>query len=304
MNLEKYLDIAPEVKEALSNGKPVVALESTIIAHGMPYPDNIEVALHVEDIIRENGAVPATIGIIKGKLKVGLSKEEIEYLGTAKNVWKVSRRDFPLVCAKGYDGATTVAGTMIIAAMAGIKVFVTGGIGGVHRGWNETFDVSADLEELGRTNVAVVCAGCKSILDIPATLEYLETKGVPVITYRSDEFPAFFSRSSGVKAEITAGTSAEIAEFIATKIDLGLDGGVLIANPIDSENEVRYEAIEPLIIHALEDAKREGITGKRITPFLLTRIKDLTGGESLEANKQLVFSNAKLGAKIASKINR
>lgn len=304
MNLDNYLEISPEVKEALDNKKPVVALESTIIAHGMPYPDNVKVALEVENIIRQYGAIPATIGIIKGKLKVGLSKEEIEYLGTVKNVWKVSRRDLPMVCLKGYDGATTVAGTMIIADMAGIKVFVTGGIGGVHRGWNESLDISADLKELANTNVAVVCAGCKSILDIPATLEYLETMGVPVITYRSDSFPAFFSRNSGCKAEVQFGTSKEIADLLATKIDLGLDGGVLIANPVEPEDEVAYEKMEPAIIHALEDAKREGISGKRITPFLLTRIKDLTGGESLEANKKLVYNNAKLGAKIASQINR
>ena len=304
MNLEKYLEISSEVKEALDNNKAVVALESTIIAHGMPYPDNVKVALEVENIVRENGAIPATIGIIHGKLKVGLSKDEIEYLGTAKNVWKVSRRDFPMVCLKGFDGATTVAGTMIVADMAGIKVFVTGGIGGVHRGWNESFDISADLKELANTNVAVVCAGCKSILDIPATLEYLETMGVPVITYKSDEFPAFFSRNSGCKAEARLDTSKEIADLISTKLELGLAGGILIANPVALEDEVPYEQMEPAIKQALEDAKTEAVSGKRITPYLLTRIKDITGGESLEANKKLVFSNARLGAEIASQIKQ
>ena len=300
MNLEKYLDVAPEVQKALAEGKAVVALESTIIAHGMPYPDNIEVAAMVEDIIRANGAVPATIGIIGGRLKVGLTKEEIKYLGTAKGVWKVSRRDFPIVCSRGYDGATTVAGTMIIAAMAGIKVFVTGGIGGVHRGWEESFDISADLQELANTDVAVVCAGCKSILDIPATLEYLETMGVPVITYRSDEFPAFFSRYSGCKSEMRIDKTEEIAKLITTKYELGLSGGMLIANPVEPEYEVRYEKMEPAIVQALADAKSEGVYGKRMTPFLLSRIKDITGGESLEANKHLVFNNAKVGAKIAA----
>ena len=283
----------------MENGTPVVALESTIIAHGMPYPDNVQVANRVEEIIRENGAVPATIGIINGRLKAGMSKEEIEYLGTAKGVWKVSRRDFPVVCSKGFDGATTVAGTMIVAAMAGIKVFVTGGIGGVHRGWKDSFDISADLPELANTNVAVVCAGCKSILDIPATLEYLETCGVPVVTYGSDDFPAFFSRSSGCKAELRADTPKEIGEMINAKFELGLQGGMLIANPVPQEFEVPYEKMEPYIRQALDDAKKEGVYGKRTTPFLLSRIKDITGGESLEANKHLVYNNAKLGAQIA-----
>ena len=297
--MNRYLDIAPEVKEALDAGKPVVALESTIISHGMPYPKNVETALAVEDVIRKNGAVPATIGIIKGRIKIGLTKDEVEYMATAKNVLKVSRRDFPLVIAQEADGATTVAGTMIAANMAGISLFVTGGIGGVHRGAGETFDISADLEELKMTDVTVVCAGVKSILDIGATLEYLETAGVPVITYGADEFPAFFSRKSGFPAECRLDSVEEIAALINAKDELGLKGGVLVANPIPEDKEIPFDEIDVVIQRALRECEEQGIKGKRITPFLLSRVKDLTEGRSLEANIQLVLNNADIGSKIA-----
>ena len=299
MSFENYLDISPEVKSALDQGRPVVALESTIIAHGMPYPDNVQVALQVENIIREYGVVPATIAILGGRLKVGLTPDEIEYLGTKQPVYKVTRRDIALACAMKYDCATTVAGTMMLANMAGIKLFVTGGIGGVHRGWEETLDISADLPELSNTDVAVVCAGCKSILDIPATLEYLETSGVPVITYGQDNFPAFYCSDSGIKAELRLDSPDDIAAVINAKHDLGLKGGVLIANPVPKELELPREIMEPAVNQALKEAKEQGITGKRTTPFLLTAVKNLTGGDSLEANKQLVYNNARLGAQIA-----
>ena len=294
-----YLDIKPEVKEALENGRPVVALESTIIAHGMPYPKNVETALAVEDVIRANGAVPATIAIIGGVIKVGLTPEEIEYLGTAEGVLKVSRRDFPVVMAKKMDGATTVAGTMMAAAMAGIKVFVTGGIGGVHRGAGESFDVSADLEELKMTNVCVVCAGVKSILDIAGTLEYLETKGVPVVTCGGDDFPAFYSRSSGIPAELREDDPAEIAAMIKAKDELGLNGGMLVACPVPEEDEIPFDEMDGVIREALRECEEQGIKGKRITPFLLSKVKDLTEGASLEANIKLVLHNAEIGAEIA-----
>ena len=297
-----YLEIKPDIEKALEDGQPVVALESTIISHGMPYPKNVETALEVERIIRENGAIPATIAIIGGKIKVGLSPEEIEYLGKADNVVKVSRRDYPLVIANKLDGATTVAGTMIAAQMAGIKVFVTGGIGGVHRGAGESFDISADLEELKTTSVAVVCAGVKSILDIGATLEYLETSGVPVITYGADHFPAFYSRESGFNAECRIDKPEEIASMIAAKEKLGLRGGMLIACPVPKEDEIPYEKMDIVIQKALKDCAKKGITGKRITPFLLGRVKDLTDGRSLEANIKLVYNNAKVGAKIAASL--
>lgn len=297
-----YLDIKKEVQQALNEGKPVVALESTIISHGMPYPKNVETALAVEDVIRQQGAVPATIAIIDGVIKVGLTREEIEFLGTSKDVLKVSRRDMPLVVSKKMHGATTVAGTMIAAAMAGIKVFVTGGIGGVHRGAGESFDISADLEELKITDVCVVCAGVKSILDIPATLEYLETSGVPVITYGSDEFPAFYSRESGCKAELRMDSEEEIADLISAKNMMGLKGGMLVACPVPEEDEIPYEKMSKVIDQALSDCKEAGITGKRITPFLLSRVKDLTEGSSLEANIKLVLNNAKIGANIAKNI--
>lgn len=299
---KKFLDIKPEVEKALEEGTPVVALESTIISHGMPYPKNVETALAVEDVIRKNGAIPATIAIIGGRIKIGLTAEEIEYMAKADNVLKVSRRDLPLVISQKLDGATTVAGTMIAANMAGIKVFVTGGIGGVHRGAGESFDISADLEELKMTDVAVVCAGVKSILDIGATLEYLETAGVPVITYGTDIFPAFYSRESGFTNECRIDDTEKIAGLIRTKDQLGLRGGILIACPIPAEDEIPFDKMDVVIKQALEECEEKGVTGKRITPFLLSRVKDLTEGSSLEANIKLVLNNADIGAKIASDI--
>lgn len=299
---KNFMDIKPEVEKALEEGTPVVALESTIISHGMPYPKNVETALAVEDVIRKNGAVPATIAIIGGRIKIGLTADEIEYMAKADNVLKVSRRDFPLVISQKLDGATTVAGTMIAANMAGIKVFVTGGIGGVHRGAGESFDISADLEELKMTDVAVVCAGVKSILDIGATLEYLETAGVPVITYGTDMFPAFYSRESGFTGECRIDDTTKIADLIRTKEQLGLRGGILIACPIPAEDEIPFEKMDVVIKQALEECEEQGIKGKRITPFLLSRVKDLTEGSSLEANIKLVLNNADIGAKIAADI--
>ena len=297
-----FMDIKPEVEKALEEGTPVVALESTIISHGMPYPKNVETALAVEDVIRKHGVVPATIAIIGGRIKIGLTSDEIEYMATAENVLKVSRRDFPLVVSQKLDGATTVAGTMIAAKMAGIKVFVTGGIGGVHRGAGESFDISADLEELKMTDVAVVCAGVKSILDIGATLEYLETAGVPVITYGTDVFPAFYSRESGFTSECRIDDTAKIADLIRTKEQLGLRGGILIACPVPAEDEIPFDKMDVVIKQALEECEEKGIKGKRITPFLLSRVKDLTEGSSLEANIKLVLNNADIGAKIAADI--
>lgn len=294
-----FLDINPEVVEAIKNGKPVVALESTIIAHGMPYPKNVETAMAVNQVIRNNGAIPATIGIIKGRIKVGLTDEEIEYMAKAPDVLKVSRRDLPFVIAKGRDGATTVAATMIVANMAGIRVFVTGGIGGVHRGAGESFDISADLEELKMTDVVVVCAGIKSILDIGATLEYLETSGVPVISYGTEEFPAFYSRKSGYTTEIAIDDPKEIAELIKVKYQLELKGGVVVACPIPELNEIPFEEMDAIIKQSLKSSEEKNITGKRITPFLLDHVKQLTEGRSLEANIQLVLNNADVGAKIA-----
>jgi len=296
---ERFLDINPEVAQALDEGAPVVALESTIISHGMPYPKNVETALAVEDVIRKNGAVPATIAIINGVIKVGLTPEEIEYLGTAEGVLKVSRRDFPYCMARKMDGATTVAGTMMAAAMAGIKVFVTGGIGGVHRGAGETHDISADLEELKQTNVTVVCAGVKSILDIPGTLEYLETKGVPVVTCGGDYFPAFYSRSSGIPAELREDDPQVIADMIKAKDEMGLEGGMLVACPVPEEDEIPFEKMDVVIKEALKECEEQGVKGKRITPFLLSKVKDLTEGASLEANIKLVLHNADIGSKIA-----
>lgn len=298
--LEKYLVLSDEIKEALENGKPVVALESTIISHGMPYPQNVETALKVEEIVRQNGAVPATIAIIGGKLKAGLTRDEIEYLGQkGRDIVKVSRRDIPYIVAKGKDGATTVASTMIIAALAGIKVFATGGIGGVHRGAQETFDISADLQELANTNVAVVCAGAKSILDLGLTLEYLETFGVPVVGYKTEELPAFYTRKSGFKVDYRLDTPEEIATMLNTKWELNLKGGVVVANPIPEEYEMDYDTITKAIEDALKEAEEKGIKGKESTPFLLAKVKDITGGKSLESNIQLVFNNAKLAAEIA-----
>ena len=284
--MNKYLDISPEVKKALEENKPVVALESTIISHGMPYPQNVETALKVEETIRENGAVPATIAVIGGKLKAGLSKEEIEYLGKkGTKVIKASRRDLPVLVAKGEDGATTVATTMIIAAMAGIKIFATGGIGGVHRGAEITMDISADLEELAMTPVMVICAGAKSILDLGLTLEYLETKGVPVIGYQTNELPAFYTRKSGFSVDYRLDSPKELASAFAAKRDMGLQGGMLVIN----------EAID----RAIKESRDLGIHGKETTPFLLARIKDITGGDSLDSNIHLVLNNAALAAKTA-----
>lgn len=297
--LEKYLDINPEVEKALKEGKPVVALESTIISHGMPYPKNVETALETERIVRENGSIPATIAILKGRLKVGLTREEIEYLGKGKDVIKTSRRDIPFIIAKGADGATTVASTMIIAALAGVKVFVTGGIGGVHRGAQETFDISADLQELAHTNVAVVCAGAKSILDIGLTLEYLETFGVPVVGFGTEEMPAFYTRKSGFNVDYRVDAPEEVAAALKTKWDLGLNGGMIIANPIPEKDQMDYDTINKAIESSLKEAKEKGIKGKETTPFLLAKVKEITGGDSLESNIQLVYNNARVGSKIA-----
>lgn len=299
-----YLDIAPEVQQSLNKLAPVVALESTIISHGMPYPQNVETALQVEAIIRENGAIPATIGIINGRLKAGLSKAEIDYLGQqGQKVIKTSRRDIPFIIAKKMDGATTVAATMIIAHLAGIRVFATGGIGGVHRGAIQSMDISADLTELAQTSVAVVCAGAKAILDLKLTLEYLETHGVPVIGYQTDELPAFYSRKSGLQVDYKLDTAKEIAKVLNTKWNLGLKGGVVIANPIPPEYEMAFAPIQQAIEQALIEAAAQNIQGKAITPFLLSRIEQLTQGESLKANIQLVFNNARLASRIAVALN-
>ena len=301
MNLNKYLDISPEVKAALDTGKPVVALESTIISHGMPYPQNVETALNVEKIIRENGATPATIAIIGGRLKAGLSRDEIEHLGKkGYEVTKASRRDLPVIVARGMDGATTVATTMIIAEMAGIRVFATGGIGGVHRGAEVTMDISADLEELAQTGVMVICAGAKSILDLGLTLEYLETKGVPVIGYGTDELPAFYTRKSGFGVDYRIDTPEELAAAFQAKLDMGLRGGMLVTNPIPEEYSMDPDVINKAIDEAIEESKRLGIHGKQTTPFLLAKVKDITGGDSLASNIRLVYNNAQLAAKTAA----
>lgn len=297
--LEKYLEINPEVKKALEEGKAVVALESTIISHGMPYPRNVETALNVEKIVRENGAIPATIAILNGKLKVGLTPEEIEYLGKSTTAIKTSRRDIPFIVAKDLDGATTVSATMIIASLAGIKIFATGGIGGVHRGAQDTFDISADLQELAHTNVAVICAGAKSILDIGLTLEYLETQGVPVIGYKTNELPAFYTSKSGFSVDYRVDSPEEMAKALKTKWDLRLDGGAVIANPIPTEYEMDYDLISAAIESALIEAEEKGIKGKESTPFLLSKVKEITEGASLDSNIQLVYNNVKLGAQIA-----
>jgi pseudouridine-5'-phosphate glycosidase len=297
--LKNYLDINPGVAKALEEGKPVVALESTIISHGMPYPKNVETALNVEKIIRDNGAVPATIAILQGRLKVGLTREEIEYLGQGKEVVKTSRRDIPFIVAKKLDGATTVATTMIIANLAGIKVFATGGIGGVHRGAQQTFDISADLQELAHTNVAVVCAGAKSILDIGLTLEYLETQGVPVVGFGTNELPAFYTRKSGFGVDYRVDSAEELASAVKAKWDLGLNGGLVVANPIPVQYQMDYDTITKAINEAVKEAEEKGIKGKESTPFLLAKVKEITGGESLESNIQLVYNNAKVGAQLA-----
>ena len=303
--LNKYLDIAPEVKAALEEGRPVVALESTIISHGMPYPQNVETALNVEKIVRDNGAVPATIAVIGGRLKAGLTAEEIDYLGkTGLKVAKASRRDLPVLVAQGRDGATTVATTMIIAALAGIKVFATGGIGGVHRGAEVTMDISADLQELAHTPVMVVCAGAKSILDLGLTLEYLETNGVPVIGYQTEELPAFYTRKSGFGVDYRLDTPAEIASAFHVKQDLGLIGGMLVTNPIPEEYSMDHAVINKAIDEAVAESKKLGIHGKDTTPFLLAKIKDITGGNSLASNIQLVYNNARLAAQTACELSK
>ncbi|MFC5528753.1 pseudouridine-5'-phosphate glycosidase [Cohnella yongneupensis] len=297
--MNPYLTYTDEVREALALSKPIVALETTIISHGMPYPQNIEMARKVEAIIRAEGAVPATIGIMDGKVKIGLNEQELEAFATNKHVDKVSRRDFPYMLSSGRIGATTVSATMIGAALAGIHVFATGGIGGVHREGETTMDVSADLTELARTNVAVVCAGAKSILDIGRTLEFLETHGVPVVGYKTDEFPSFYARESGYGVDFRLDEPAQVADMLRTKWELGLEGGAIIANPVPVESALKQEEIEGVIQQALNEAKEQRITGKKVTPFLLARIKELTAGRSLETNIALVYNNAKVAAQLA-----
>ncbi len=305
MNLNKYLDVNPEVSAALAQGKPVVALESTIISHGMPYPQNVETALNVERIIRENGAVPATIAIIGGRLKAGLTPEEIEYFGKkGQAIAKASRRDLALLCARGEDGATTVTTTMMIANMAGIRIFATGGIGGVHRGAETTMDISADLEELAQTQVMVVCAGAKSILDLGLTLEYLETKGVPVIGYGTDELPAFYTRQSGFGVDYRVDTPEELAAAFRAQQDLGLRGGMLVTNPIPEEYAMPKAVIDKAIDEAISQCAAQGIHGKATTPFLLAKVAELTGGDSLASNIRLVYNTAALAAKTAAALEK
>ena len=305
MIMNKYLDVNPEVAAAIREGKPVVALESTIISHGMPYPQNVETALNVERIVRENGAVPATIAILGGRLKAGLTAEEIEYFGKkGQQIAKASRRDLAVLCARGEDGATTVTTIMIIAHMAGIKIFATGGIGGVHRGAETTMDISADLEELGQTPVMVVCAGAKSILDLGLTLEYLETKGVPVIGYGTEELPAFYTRQSGFGVDYRIDTPAELAAAFKAQHELGLKSGMLVTNPIPEEFSMPKAAIDTAINQAIAEAKEKGIHGKATTPFLLARVAELTGGNSLASNIRLVYNNAKVAAQTAAEYCR
>ncbi len=297
--MNPFLAIQPEVAHALVEGKPIVALESTIISHGMPYPKNVETALAVEEAVRANGAIPATIAIFEGKCRVGLSRDQLEYFGQAKGVWKVSLRDMPYVISQQLYGATTVAATMRIASMAGIKVFVTGGIGGVHRGAENSMDISADLTEMAQTSVAVVSAGVKSILDIGLTLEYLETLGIPVVTFGQDAFPSFYSRSSGFPSPLRLDTPAAMAALMDTKWRLGLNGAVLIANPVPAEDEIAAPEMETHILQALAAAQQQQITGKEVTPFLLKYIATHTHGESLDANIALIKHNARLGAEVA-----
>ena len=301
MNMNKYLDVNPEVAAAIAAGKPVVALESTIISHGMPYPQNVETALNVEKIIRENGAVPATIAIIGGRLKAGLTAEEIKYFGKkGRAIHKASRRDLAVLCAQGEDGATTVTTTMIIAHMAGIRFFATGGIGGVHRGAETTMDISADLEELARTPVMVVCAGAKSILDLGLTLEYLETKGVPVLGYQTNDLPAFYTRKSGFSVDYRMDSPEELASAFKAQNDMALGGGMLVTNPIPEEFSMPKEVIDAAIDQAIAECNAQGVKGKETTPFLLARVAELTGGDSLASNIQLVYNNAKLTAQTAA----
>lgn len=302
MNCSKYLDILPEVAQALEAGKPVVALESTILSHGMPYPENVDFANRVEEVLREEGVVPATCAIVKGRLKVGLTREELLVMCRGENVGKVSRRDVPVYVACGRTGATTVATTMILAAMAGISVFATGGIGGVHRGGENTMDISADLQELAHTPVAVVCAGAKQILDIGRTLEYLETVGVPVIGNGTDDFPAFYCRRSGFGVDYAAKDEAEIARILAAQRKLGMTSGMLIGNPVPEEYGLDNAYMEGVIQTALQAAEEAGVRGKDITPFLLAKVKDLTGGESFETNVQLALNNARCAGRIAKEL--
>ena len=299
MNLKDYLDITPEVKAAIEAGQPVVALESTILSHGMPYPQNLEFAAQVERIIRAEGAVPATMAIINGRMKVGLNQQELELMCKGEGVVKVSRRDLPIILAQGGTGATTVASTMILAHLAGIKVFATGGIGGVHRGAETTMDISADLQELAHTSVAVVCAGAKMILDIGLTLEYLETMGVPVLGFNTNDFPAFYCRKSGFGVDCNAKDAAEVAKIAKTKWDLGLEGGMLIGNPVPEEYAMDFDEMSAIIDKALDSANKEGVRGKNITPYLLAHIVEYTQGRSLATNIQLAYNNARVAARIA-----
>ena len=297
--LKKYVEYSDEVKKAMEEGKPVVALESTIISHGMPYPQNIETAKACEEIIRENGAVPATTAIIGGKIKIGLSDDELEFMATSKDIIKASRRDFAYIVSRGLNGATTVASTIIASRLAGIKIFVTGGLGGVHRNAEVTFDISRDLEELAANDIMIVCAGCKSILDIGLTLEYLETKGVPVFGYQTDYMPAFFTRKSEFKVDYNIKNPKEAAEAAKAQWELGLQGGILLTNPIPESDSMDEEKINTAIEKALVEAEEKGIHGKETTPFLLSKVLEVTEGKSLEANIALVKNNARLGAEVA-----
>lgn len=302
MSFEKYLDITPEISNAIAYNKPVVALESTILSHGMPYPQNMEFAANVEKIVRELGAIPATTAIIGGRLKVGLTPDELNMMCNPKDIGKVSRRDVATYLATGRTGATTVATTMMLAAMAGIKVFATGGIGGVHRGGEDTMDISADLQELANTPVCVVCAGAKSLLDLGRTLEYLETYGVPVLGLGTDELPAFYCRSSGFKLDYNCKDEAVVAKIAHTKWDLGLKGGIVVGNPIPEEYALDYNEMEKAIVKALDMAKKDGIRGKDTTPYLLSHIKEITNGVSFASNLQLAYNNARAAAKIANEL--
>lgn len=296
----KFLDINEEVKTALKENKPIVALESTIISHGMPYPENVESALNCEKIIRENKAVPATIAVMNGKIKIGLNKDELEYMGKNKNVAKVSRRDLPVTLSLNIDGATTVTSTMIASSFAGIKIFATGGIGGVHRYAQETFDISADLQELANTKVAVICSGAKSILDISLTKEYLETLGVPILGYKTENFPGFYTRESGYKVDYKVDSCEDIANIIYTKWKLGLKGGIVICNPIPEEYAMDKDYIDKIIYETVKEAKDKGINGKEVTPFILAKLHDITENKSLKANKELVYNNCKVASLIAN----
>jgi len=296
---KRFYDFKDEVREALERGRPVVALESTLISHGFPYPENLKVAGEIEEIIRGCGVVPATIAVIKGKIKVGLARGELEFMATSKDILKASRRDLAVIVAKGLNGATTVAATMMVAEMAGIKIFATGGIGGVHRGAEKTFDISADLQELARTPVVVVCSGAKAILDLPLTKEYLETMGVPVIGFGSEELPAFYCRECGLKVDYVVNDEVEAVKIIRAMQDLELGGGMIIANPIPEEYALSMEYMNEVIEEAVRAAEKEGVKGKKLTPYLLGRINELTGGKSLKANIELVKNNARVAAKIA-----